>query len=131
MKDRIIIAITGATGIIYGIRLLEELRKLDDVELLLILSDWAKHIILEETSFSVEDVESLGHKVYSNQDLAAPIASGSYQIKSMIVAPCSMKTLAGISSGFSNSLILRAADVSLKEHRKLVLVPRETPLNQV
>jgi len=132
MKDRIIIAITGATGIIYGIRLLEELRKLDDVELLLILSDWAKHIILEETSFSVEDVESLGHKVYSNQDLAAPVASGSYQkIKSMIVAPCSMKTLAGIASGFSNSLILRAADVSLKEHRKLVLVPRETPLNQV
>ena len=131
MKDRIIIAITGATGIIYGIRLLEELRKLDAVDSLLILSDWAKQIILEETSFSVEDVESLGHKIYSNQDLAAPIASGSYQIKAMVVVPCSMKTLAGISSGFSNSLILRAADVSLKEHRKLVLVPRETPLNQV
>lgn len=131
MKERIIVAITGASGTIYGIRLLEELKKLGDVDSLLILSDWAKRIIREETSFSVEDVESLAHNVYSDQDLTAPIASGSFRTKSMIVVPCSMKTLAGIASGFANSLILRAADVSLKEHRKLVLVPRETPLNQV
>ena len=130
MKRRIIVAVTGATGSIYGIRLLEEIQKLD-VTVFLILSDWARQIIPEETDHTVQYVESLAHEVFSNQNLAAPVASGSFQVDSMVVAPCSMKTLAGIASGIADSLILRAADVSLKERRKLIIVPRETPLNQI
>ena len=130
MSERIVIALTGASGSIYGIRLLEELKKFD-VEIHLILSDWARKMILVETQHSVEYIETLASAVYSNQNLTAPVASGSFLVKAMVISPCSMKTIAGIASGFADSLIIRAADVTLKEGRKLILVPRETPLNQI
>ena len=126
---RLIVAITGASGAIYGIRLLEALREVPDAEIHLVISNGGKLNISLETGWALKDVESLAHEVHSDQNLAATIASGSFRTGGMIVAPCSMKTLSGIVTSYADTLIVRAADVVLKEQRKLVLMPRETPLH--
>ncbi len=131
MSNEIIIGISGASGVQYGIRLLETLKKMKKFETHLVISESAKQLIRIETELSVSDVESLGDHVYSDDDFTAPIASGSHRSKGMIVAPCSMKTLASIAVGMSDTLISRAADVCLKEKRPLVLMVRETPLNLI
>jgi len=126
---RIIIGITGASGVIYGIEILRELAE-RDLETYLIISEQGKKNIILETDCSVRDVESMADKVYSNDDLEAPPASGSFLTSGMIVAPCTMKTLSGIANCYSDNLIVRAADVTVKEKRKLVLLVRETPLHK-
>jgi flavin prenyltransferase len=127
---RIIVGISGASGSIIGIRLLEELRK-HDVETHLVITDGAKLILEHETNYKLGDVEKLASHVYDNKDFFAAIASGSFKIDAMVVVPCSMKTIAGIANGFSENLLLRAADVFLKERKKIILVPRETPLSPI
>jgi len=129
VPTRLIVAITGASGAIYGIRLLEVLREARGVEVHLILSRGGKLTIGVETGWKVKDVEALADVVHSDQDLAASISSGSFRTAGMIVAPCSIKTLSGIAHSYADSLVVRAADVVLKEGRKLVLMPRETPLH--
>jgi len=126
---RLIVAITGASGAIYGIRLLEALREVPQAEVHLVISNGGKLNISLETNWKLKDVEALAHEVHSDQNLAAIIASGSFRTSGMIVAPCSMKTLSGIVSSYADTLVVRAADVILKEQRRLVLMPRETPLH--
>jgi 4-hydroxy-3-polyprenylbenzoate decarboxylase len=126
---RLIVAITGASGAIYGIRLLEALREVPKAEIHLVISNGGKLNISLETDWKLTDVEALAHEVHSDQNLAATIASGSFRTNGMIVAPCSMKTLSGIVTSYADTLVVRAADVILKERRKLVLMPRETPLH--
>ena len=126
---RLIIGISGASGVIYGIRLLEALRAAPEVETHLVLSNGGKVNIALETDWKVRDVEALADVVYADSDVAATIASGSFRTGGMIVAPCSMKTLSAIANSYAANLLVRAADVTLKENRKLVLVPRETPLH--
>ena len=126
---KLIIGISGASGVIYGIRLLELLRGLDFVETHLVMSAAAGITIGLETDYSVEEVTELADVSYRFKDIAAQISSGSFRTDGMVVAPCSMKTLAGIAYSFSDNLLLRAADVVLKDRRRLVLVPRETPLH--
>lgn len=128
-KMRLVVGISGATGSIYGIRLLEVLKK-KEIETHLILSSTAKEIIPEETPYSVEKVKALASNVYENEDLHAPISSGSFLTDGMIILPCSMKTLSGIAHSYNENLMLRAADVTLKERRRLILAVRETPLHQ-
>ena len=130
MKKRIIIGITGASGVIYGIEVLKELRKKKDVKLHLIISESGKRNISLETDYSVGEVESLADEVHENDDLSAPPASGSFLTDGMIVAPCTIKTLSGVANSYSGNLIVRAADVTLKERRKLILMVRETPLHK-
>ncbi|MGQ9513399.1 UbiX family flavin prenyltransferase [Thermodesulfitimonas sp.] len=125
---RIIVGITGASGVIYGISLLEALRQLN-VETHLILSQQAERLITAETAYNPEEVRSLAAYAYAAEDLHAPVASGSFLCQGMVVAPCSMKTLAGIASGYAENLIQRAADVTLKEGRRLILMPRESPFS--
>lgn len=127
---RLVVGMTGATGAVLGIRLLEVLGQLG-VETHLILSDWARATIKLETDTSVDDVRALASHAYSARDLAAGISSGSFRTDGMVVCPCSMKTLSAIRIGFSDNLITRAADVTLKERRKLVLVAREAPLSEI
>jgi 4-hydroxy-3-polyprenylbenzoate decarboxylase len=110
------------------VRLLEELRK-RDFELHLILSNPAKRTLAEETDFAVKDVEALAHVVHDNRDIGASVASGSFRTEGMIVAPCSMKTVSALATGFADTLVARAGDVTLKEGRPLILVVRETPLH--
>ena len=129
MKKRIIIAITGASGVIYGIEILRELAK-KDLATHLIISESGKKNIIFETDYSVRDVESMADKVYDNNDLEASPASGSFLHNGMIVAPCTIKTLSGIANSYSDNLLVRAADVTLKEKRKLVLLVRETPFHK-
>ena len=126
---RLIIGISGASGVIYGIRLLEALRAVPEVETHVVLSSGGKVNIALESDWKVRDVEALADVVYSDSDVAATIASGSFHTGGMIVAPCSMKTLSAIANSYAANLLVRAADVTLKENRKLVLVPRETPLH--
>lgn len=126
---RLIIGISGASGVIYGIRLLEVLKALPDVETHLVISNGGKLNIALETEWQVKDVEALADVVHSDQNLAATISSGSYQTDGMVIVPCSMKTLSGVVNSYADSLIVRAADVVLKEQRRLALVPRETPLH--
>ena len=126
---RLVVAITGSSGAIYGIRLLEVLRKLRKVETHLVLSKGGKLTIGLETGRSLREIESLADVVHSDQNLAASIASGSFRTAGMIVAPCSMKTLSGIVHSYADTLVVRAADVALKERRMLVLMPRESPLH--
>jgi len=127
---RLIVAITGASGVVYGKRLLEVLRE-KKVETHLIVSKAAEKVIEHELEMSKKDFEKLAHYTYGINDLDAPFMSGSFQTDGMIIIPCTMKTLAGIVHGYSDNLILRAADVTLKERRKLIVVPRETPLSVV
>jgi 4-hydroxy-3-polyprenylbenzoate decarboxylase len=127
---RLVVAITGASGVIYGIRLLEALQK-QKIETHLILTAWGARNIEIETDKTAENVRSLATKVYEDDNLAAAVSSGSFRINGMAVVPCSMKTLASIANGFDDSLVSRAAGVCIKEQRKLVLVPRETPLSSI
>lgn len=127
-KRRIIIAITGSSGIIYGIKLLQELKKLD-IETHLVVSKAGQLTRAYETTISAAELKAMADVYHPNSDFYASIASGSFQTMGMIVAPCSMKTLGEIASGVSSSLISRAADVVLKERRKLVLLAREAPLH--
>jgi len=127
---RVVVAITGASGAAYGKRLLEELKK-QKVETHLVVSEAGAQVIQHELNASKEEIERLATRAYDVNNLSGPLVSGSLPIDAMVVIPCSMKTLAGIASGFSTNLILRAADVALKERRKLILVPRETPLSVV
>lgn len=127
---KITLGITGASGAIYGIRLLEILQKTEH-EVALILSDWGKKTIALETPYTLEEVSAMADTLYDNEDLTAAVASGSYGTDAVIIAPCSMKTLAAIANGYSENLIVRVADVALKERRPLVLMPRETPLTSI
>ena len=126
---RLIVGMSGASGVIYGVRLLEVLKAESNVETHLVMSDSARMNINLETDWSAKDVVALADHVYSNRDIAASIASGSFGTDGMIVAPCAIKTLSAITNSYADSLIVRAADVVLKECRRLVLVPRETPLH--
>ena len=126
---RLIIGMSGASGVIYGIRLLEVLSRVEQVETHLVLSDSAKLNIAIETDRNSKEVKALADEVYSNRDIAARLASGSFTTNGMIVAPCAIKTLSAIANSYADSLLVRAADVVLKERRRLVLVPRETPLH--
>ena len=128
---RLIVGMTGATGAPLGVALLKALREMPEVETHLVMSKWAKTTIELETPYSARDVAALADFSHSPADQAATISSGSFQTDGMIVMPCSMKTLAGICHGYAENLLLRAADVTLKERRKLVLVARETPLGLV
>lgn len=130
MTPRLIVAMTGATGAIFGIRLLEALQG-QDVETHLVISKWGERTIEHETSYTVAQVRELATAVYSLQNQGAAISSGSFLTMGMSVVPCSMKTLAAIACGLADNLIHRAADVVLKERRKLVLMPRETPLHEI
>lgn len=126
---RLIVGITGSTGVIYGIRLLEVLQSVPEIETHLIISPAARQTLALETEYEIKQVEAMANCVYHHRDIAAAISSGSFKTRGMIVIPCSMKTLAGIAHSYSDNLLLRAADVTLKERRRLVLVPRETPLH--
>jgi 4-hydroxy-3-polyprenylbenzoate decarboxylase len=126
---RLVIAITGATGAIYGIRLLQVLRDMPGVETHLMLSDAGVLNLHQELDMNRKDAEAIAHVVHNVRDIGAAIASGSFQSEGMIIAPCSMKTLAAVAHGLSDNLITRAADVVLKERRRLVLMVRETPFN--
>jgi 4-hydroxy-3-polyprenylbenzoate decarboxylase len=126
---KIIVGITGASGVIYGIRLLEVLRAVADVETHLVMSSAAGITMSLETPYTPEQVVAMADVHYRFMDIAAAISSGSFRTDGMVVIPCSMKTLAGIAHSFSDNLLLRAADVVLKERRRLVIVPRETPLH--
>jgi flavin prenyltransferase len=127
---RLVVGITGASGAIYGVRLLERLRALP-VETHLVVSRWARVTIEHETDRSLAEVKALADVVYAENDQAAAISSGSFRTRGMVVAPCSTKTLAGIATGYAENLVVRAADVVLKERRPLVLAVRETPLHSV
>lgn len=127
--DRLVVGIAGASGAVYGIRLLEVLRDVPHVESHLVLSGGARRTIELETDFEPADVEGLADQVHEPGNVAASISSGSFRTMGMVVAPCSMKTLSGIANSYSDNLLLRAADVTLKERRRLVLLPRETPLH--
>jgi len=126
---QIIIGISGASGAIYGIRLLEVLQQQDDVQTHLVISSTGRMNIAIETDWKASEVEQLADVVYRNNDIGAMIASGSYQSDGMIVAPCSMKTLSAIVNSYADNLLCRAADVMLKERKRLILVPRESPLH--
>ena len=126
---RIVVGISGSTGAIYGIRLLQVLRECKDVETHLVLSNPAKQTILLETDYKVEEIEALAQHVHRYNDIAASISSGSFKTNGMAVIPCSIKTLSGIANSYNDNLLVRAADVTLKERRRLVLVLRETPLH--
>jgi 4-hydroxy-3-polyprenylbenzoate decarboxylase len=126
---RIVVGMSGSSGVIYGIRILEILKENPEVQTHLILSQAAKMNIGIETDWAVQDVEQLADEVHNVKNISASIASGSFHTDGMIVVPCSMKTLSGIANSYAENLIIRAADVMLKERRRLVIVPRESPLH--
>ena len=126
---RLVIAITGATGVVYGVSLLRMLHALPDIETHLLISEAGVLNLHQELDMKRKDVEAFAHVVHNVRDVGASIASGSFQSDGMIIAPCSMKTLAAVAHGLSDNLITRAADVNLKERRRLVLMVRETPFN--
>jgi 4-hydroxy-3-polyprenylbenzoate decarboxylase len=128
---RLIVGMTGASGAALGVRLLEALRELPDVETHLVMSRWARTTIELETPYTAGEVAKLADVTYRPGDQAAAISSGSFQTDGMVVVPCSMKSVAGIRSGYADNLVGRAADVVLKERRRLVLIPRETPLSEI
>ncbi|WP_210760696.1 UbiX family flavin prenyltransferase [Azohydromonas sediminis] len=127
-QRRIVVGISGASGFVYGHRLLQLLRGIDGLEVHLVVSRAAKLTMASETDLKLADVQALAHQVHANDDVGACIASGSYRTLGMVIAPCSMKTLAEIATGHTTTLIGRAADVMLKERKRLVLLARETPL---
>ena len=128
MPKRIVVGISGASGVIYGVRLLEVLRE-SGCETHLIVSKAGRLNIEIETAYTLDQVASMAHTLYDPSDMAAAVASGSFLTEAMVVAPCTIKTLSGIANSYSENLLIRAADVALKEKRKLVLVVRETPLH--
>ena len=127
---RLVVAVTGASGVVYGKRLLQVLKD-KNVEIHLIISNSAQKVIGHELGLDKKDFEKLADYAYEADDLNAPLMSGSFKTDGMVIVPCSMKTMSGIVHGFAHNLILRAADVALKEKRRLVVVPRETPLSTV
>lgn len=126
---RLIVAITGASGSIYGVRILEAMRAVEGWSTDLVVSPSALVTMTQELDRTRQEVEALATRVHNVRDIGASIASGSYASEGMVIAPCSMKTLAAVANGFSDNLVTRAADVVVKERRRLVLLPRETPLN--
>jgi 4-hydroxy-3-polyprenylbenzoate decarboxylase len=130
MKKRVLVCMTGASGAIYGVRLLRALKS-NEHEVHLIISKWGEETLMYETGISFDTLSREVDFFYNEHDLAAGPASGTFPIDSMVVIPCSMKTLAGIAHGYADNLIARAADCSLKEKRTLILVPRESPLNLI
>ena len=128
-KRRLIVGISGATGAIYGVRMLEILAKFDDIETHLVMTKAGRMTIQVETPFSVKDVEALADVVHDINNIGASISSGSFRTEGMVIAPCSMKSMGGIAHSLGGELLVRAADVVLKERKKLVLVVRETPLH--
>lgn len=129
MKDRIIVGISGASGAAMAIELLRQLRNQESIETHLIYSRAAEMTLKQETNTTLEELGAMADVVYDNENIGASLASGSFKTKGMIILPCSMKTVAGISCGYSDNLLLRAADVILKERRKLVLGVRECPFS--
>ena len=127
---RLVVALTGSSGAVYGVEVLQILRKLG-IETHLVISEWGERNIQIETDYPVDFVKSLASRCYSNDNMAAPISSGSFKTDGMVIVPCSMKTLSSISSGYDDNLISRAAGVCIKESRRLVIVPRETPLSRI
>lgn len=127
---RIVVGITGASGAIYGIRILQICREIDDIEVHLVISRGSRSTIHSETGMTVSEVGELADVVYPDHDLGAAISSGSFPTAGMIVAPCSVKTLSGVANSYDETLITRAADVCLKERRPVVLMVRETPLHR-
>lgn len=128
---KLIVAITGATGAIYGVRLLQALRDMPNIQTHLVVSAAGGLTLQHELGLTIDEVGSYASEVYDVRDMGAAIASGSFMAEGMIVAPCTMKTLAAVASGLSDNLIARAADVTLKERRRLVLMVRETPFHLV
>ena len=126
---KLVVGVSGASGVIYAIRMLEVLRGVEDLETHLILSTAARTTISLETDYAVADVEELADFQYGLNNVAAAVSSGSFETMGMVVIPCTMKTMSGIVSSYSANLLLRAADVTLKDRRPLVLIPRETPLH--
>ena len=126
---RLIVGMSGSSAVIFGIRLLERLAKREDVEVHLVISQAAKMTIGIETDYTADQVEALADEVHNCKNIGASIASGSFKTAGMVVVPCSMKTLSAIANSYADNLIVRAADVVLKERRRLVIVPRETPLH--
>jgi 4-hydroxy-3-polyprenylbenzoate decarboxylase len=126
---KIVVGISGASGAIYGIRFLEVLSHADDIEVHLVLSPSAGRTIADETDWKVSDVKDLADEVHDHRDIGAPLSSGSFRHDGMIVAPCSVKTLSGIVNSYDDNLLTRAADVALKEKRRVVLLVRETPMH--
>ena len=129
MTRRIVVGLSGSTGAIYAIRLLQALRTIPDVETHLVISAPGKRTLAEETDYALKDVEALAHAVHDNRDIGSALASGSFKTAGMVVAPCSVKTLSALANCYSDTLIARAGDVTLKEGRPLVVVFRETPLH--
>jgi flavin prenyltransferase len=129
MKKRLVVGISGASGVIYGVRMLGLLKE-TDFETHLIISDSGRRNIEIETDFKAGDVAAMADHVYEDRDVGAALASGSFLTCGMVVAPCTIKTLSGIANSYTNNLLVRAADVNLKEGRKLVLMVRETPLHK-
>jgi flavin prenyltransferase len=126
---RFVVGMTGSTGSLYGIRLLEKLRALPDIEIHLVISGPGKRTLVEETDWTVADVEALAHVVHDNKDIGASVASGSFRTAGMVIAPCSIKTVSALANSYADTLVARAADVHLKEGRPLIAVVRETPLH--
>jgi 4-hydroxy-3-polyprenylbenzoate decarboxylase len=127
---RLVVGITGSTGIIYGIKMLESLKRLK-IEIHLIMSEWAKKCLVLETKYDLKYVKSLAGGYSDDSNMAASVSSGTYKTDGMIVIPCSMKTLSAIANGYDETLVARAAGVTIKESRKLVLVTRETPFSSI
>ena len=130
-KQRLVIGVTGASGAPLAVELLRQLKKISEVETHVMLSHCGELTLVHETGMTREELSSLCTRLYENDDYGAAVASGSFETMGMVIVPCSMKSLAGVVSGYCDTLLLRAADVTLKERRKLVLVPRECPFGTV
>jgi 4-hydroxy-3-polyprenylbenzoate decarboxylase len=128
--SRLVVAMTGASGAAYGVRLLEQLRDLD-VETHLVVTRWARVTLEHETQVTYSELKELADACYGEGDQAAPISSGSFQTRGMVIVPCTTKTIAAVATGLGHNLVCRAADVTLKERRRLVLAVRETPLSTI
>ena len=128
-KFKLIVGITGATGVVYGIKLLEYLSKNDSVETSLVITEAAQITIKHETDFKIDKIKSLADKVYDIDDIGAPLASGSFKRDGMVIVPCSVKTMSALANSLAMNLLLRAGDVTLKEKKPLILAIRETPLH--
>lgn len=131
MKKRLVVGMSGASGAILGITLLEIMQQITDWETHLIISKGAQLTIKDETEYTLDQVKELADYVYDNNNVGDALASGTFRTEGMVIIPCSMKSLAGVANGFSDNLLLRAGDVTLKEGRRLVVVPRESPLSTI